>query len=129
MLFNIYAIMAGLALFLNRADWRMVFLTLAVTASVFVPVPRESAEMFYAFCMAAEALVAIIAWRLKARASELVISACMVLELVHIMGYSLNGYPPLSSYRVLVPLLELAQLTACICASPTLYARLQNRSP
>lgn len=129
MLLNAYAILVALGLYFNRHDWRMLALTLVVGASVFYPVPRDSAFIFYASCMAAEVLVALIAWSLHARASDLVVSLCVVLELTHVMGYLLNGYPALSSYRVIVPLLEAAQLAACVCMSPVLFHRLRNRNP
>lgn len=127
MLLNAYAILLGLGLYLNRHDRRMLALTFVIGVSVFIPVPRESAFTFYTFCMVAELAVALIAWRLDARATDLVISICIVLELAHVMGYILNGYPPLSSYRIIVPILESAQLVTCICMSPALYHRLQNR--
>lgn len=127
MLFSAYAVLFGVSLYLNRADARMLLLTLVVTASLFLPVPHESPELFYGYCMLAELTVALIALVLRARGSELVISICVVLEVAHVMGYILDGYPPLSSYRILVPLLELAQLLACVSMSPVLYPRLRNR--
>lgn len=124
---NAYALMLAAALFLNRHDRRMLALTAIVGVSVFIPVPRDTAFEFYTFCMAAEMFVAVVAWHLNARASELIISFCIVLELAHVMGYILDGYPPLSSYRIIVPILESAQLAACLLMSPVLYERLRNR--
>lgn len=129
MLLNVYAVGLAVAFYLNRHDWRMLLLTLAVGVSVFLPVPRQSALVFYGFCMVAELLVALIALALQARGSELIVSICVVLEVAHLMGYILNGYPPLSSYRVIVPVLESAQLLTCVCMSPALFVRLQNRLP
>jgi hypothetical protein len=127
MLLNAYAILLGLGVYLNRHDRRMLALTFVIGVSVFLPVPRQTAFAFYTFCIIAELLVALIAWRLNTRATELVIGICAVLVLAHVMGYILNGHPSLSSYRVIVPLLESAQLLTCVCMSPSLYARLQNR--
>lgn len=124
---GLYAVMLVLALVLNGRDRRMLALTAVIGVSVFIPVPRATAFEFYSFCMAAELVVALLAWRLDAKASELIISFCIVLELTHIMGYILDGYPPLSSYRIMVPILETAQLAACIAMSPMLYERLRNR--
>jgi len=129
MLLNAYAVLVAAGLYLNRHDWRMLALTLVVGASVFYPVPRDSALIFYASCMATEVLVALIAWSLNTKASDLVVSLCAVLELAHLMGYILNGYPALSSYRIIVPLLEAAQLVTCVCMSPALFHRLRNRNP
>jgi hypothetical protein len=127
MLLNAYAILLGLGFYLNRHDRRMLALTFAIGVSVFIPVPRDTAFAFYTFCIAAEACVALIAWWLDTRATELVVGICIVLVLAHVMGYILNGHPSLSSYRVIVPLLESAQLLMCVCMSPSLHARLQNR--
>jgi hypothetical protein len=127
MLLNAYAILLALAFWLNRHDRRMLLLTLAVGVSVFLPVPKSSAFAFYASCICAEFLVGLVAFVLRARGSEMVLSACVVLEIAHLMGYILNGYPPLSSYRIIVPVLESAQLVACVAMSPALFARLQNR--
>jgi hypothetical protein len=127
MLWNAYTVLLGIAFYLNRHDWRMLALTFVIGVSVFAPVPRESALAFYGFCFAAELAVAIVALLLRARGSELVVSICVVLEVAHVMGYILNGYPPLSSYRVIVPILESAQLVTCICMSPVLHLRLRNR--
>ena len=129
MLLQAYAALLALAFHLNRRDRRMLLLTLAVGVSVFLPVPRESAEVFYAACVAAELVVALVAMLAAARATELIMSLCVALELTHIMGYILDGSGQLSSYRVLVPVLEAAQLVACVCMSPAIFARLQNRLP
>lgn len=128
MLLTAYAALFTVGLYLNRGDRRMLLLTLVVGASVFIAVPRHSAFIFYTFCILADLLAAILAITLRARASELVVSICVALEAVHVMGYILDGYPPLSSYRILVPILESAQLVACVCMSSALYRRLQNRS-
>lgn len=127
MLLQAYAALLGLGLYLNRHDRRMLALTCVIGVSVFMPVPRDTAFTFYTFCIAAEFIVVLLAWRIDARATELVIGICIVLVLAHVMGYILNGYPALSSYRVIVPLLESAQLLTCVCMSPALHARLQNR--
>lgn len=129
MLLNAYAVLLALAFYLNRHDRRMLMLTLAVGASVFLPMPRHSAFLFYLFCMLAELLVALIAIILQARGRELILSLCAALELTHVMGYILDGSSTLSSYRVIVPVLEAAQLVACIALSPAIFARLQNRLP
>ena len=127
MLHVAYAVLLALAVAFNWSDRRALLLTLVVGMSVFLPAPHTSAIAFYGFCFLAEALVALIAIRLAAGATELIVSICVVLEIAHIMGYILNGYPPLSAYRVIIPLLESAQLVTCICTSPVLLTRLRNR--
>lgn len=124
-----YIALASAALYLNRRDPRMLLLTLAVGVSVFLPVPKHSAFAFYGFCIMAELTVGLTALVLRARGSEIIVSLCVVLEIAHVMGYILNGYPPLSAYRIIVPILETAQLVTCVCMSPALFFRLQNRTP
>lgn len=122
------AVLFTVALWLNRRDRRMLVLTMVVGASIFVPVPRDTALQFYTFCIAAETVVALLALAaIRARASELVASICIVLIVVHVMGYIMDGHPPLSGYRILVPILEAAQLAACALMSPALFTRLRNR--
>lgn len=124
------ALLFTAGLWLNRSDRRMLALTVLVAASVFLPVPRDSAEQFYLFCIAAETVVALVALALiRARGSELIASLCIVLIVVHVMGYIMDGYPRLSGYRILVPILESLQLVACLCMSPAIYPRLRNRLP
>lgn len=129
MLLNAYAVLLAAAFVLNRHDRRMLLLTLVVGVSVFVPVPRQSAEVFYAFCISAELLVMFLAWRIKAQGSELVMSFSFALAWLHVMGYAVDGSSTLSTYRILVPMLEAALLVACVCTSPAIFARLQNRLP
>ena len=117
-------------LILNRHDRRMLALTILVGTTIFIPVPRDTALQFYLFCIASETLAAIVAVTfIRARASEMVASVCVLLVLLHVMGYIKDGYPALSAYRILVPLLESLQLVTCILMSPALYARLRNRQP
>lgn len=127
MLHLAYAVLVCLAFYLNRRDRRMLLLTAAVTVSVFLPAPRHSAVVFYAFCVAAECLVALVAHRCQCAGSRAVIWLCALLVLNHLMGYSLDGSTPLSPYRAVVKLLETSQLVACMAFSPTLVHILRNR--
>lgn len=127
MLQQAYAVLLLIAFVLNWRDWRMLALTIIVGLSVFVPVPRDSGAVFYSFCAAFEAVVLFVALMLRARASEVIASLCIVLILAHIMGYCMNSWNALSSYRLIVPLLESVQIASCVLMSPALFHRLRNR--
>lgn len=113
-------------LILNVGDRRMLALTALVGASVFIPVPRETPEHFYFFCIAAEILVAILACTTRARAAGGIVDLCVLLVIVHAMGYAIDGSPPFSPYRGIVKLLEVTQLAFCIVLSPILAPILRN---
>lgn len=117
----------GASFLLNLHDRRMLALTLLVGVSIFIPVPRHDADVFYTFCIAFEMGVAFVALLLNARASVVVAELCALLAITHLMGYALDGNPPLSPYRVIVKLLEISQLTACVALSPSLVDILRNR--
>jgi hypothetical protein len=112
---------------LNISDRRMLALTLLVGASIFMPVPRDTALQFYSLCIAAELLVGVLAYALHARASGLITDVCAVLVIAHMLGYALDGYPPFSPYRSIVKLLEVSQLLACVALSPLMAHLLRNR--
>lgn len=113
---------------LNLREWRGLLLTLLVGANIFAPMPMSSAEAFYSGCILAETVVLLAAkFLLKSGASEFVFYASAALVLSHFMGYSLDGYNPLSPYRGIVKLIEVSQLMACVAFSPILAPILRNR--
>lgn len=114
------------ALVVNHSDRRMLALAVLVGASIFSPVPHESAAQFYLFCISAEILVAISAYALRSNASGAIVDLCVLLVLVHIMGFAMDGSPPFSPYRGLVKLLEVLQLLLCIALSPIIAPILRN---
>jgi hypothetical protein len=116
---------AGLVL--NIGDRRMLFLTMLVGASVFVPVPHESAEHFYSFCIAIEVAVGLTAWRSGTSAGAWVTDLCVLLVIAHVMGYALDGNLPFSPYRLVVKILELSQLAVCAALSPIMAPILRNQ--
>jgi hypothetical protein len=126
MLHQAYAILLVLGLVLNRKDWRMLTITAVVGISVFIPVPRDTAEHFYFFCIGAECVVALIALSISSRASVAIAECCMLLVIAHVMAYYLDGNPPLSPYRMIVKLLESVQLVCCIVASSYVATLLRN---
>jgi hypothetical protein len=109
-----YAVLLCLALVLNVGDRRMLVLTALVGAGVFAPVP---APHFYLICMLGEALIALAAHRIAARASRPVVQISTILVAFHALGWWLNGYPVSSPYHVMVQICEHAELAMCILLS------------
>jgi hypothetical protein len=128
MLLCAYAVMLAAALWWNRADRRMLALTLVVGASVFIPVPHDTADHFYQFCIASEIVVALAALALATRASLLIAELCLLLVAAHITGWVMDGSPPFSPYRAVVKLLEAAEMFTLIIASDRAARELRNRS-
>ena len=120
-------VLLAVATVLNLRDRRMLALTLAVGVNVFYPVPAQTQAAFYGTCIALELMVLTVAVFYTSRASCIAIYASSALVIVHFMGWTLDGSPPLSPYRVLVKLLECAQLVACVALSPVLTPKLRNR--
>lgn len=110
----------------NAGDRRALLLLLLVGLTVFTPTPREWTN-FYVFCISAEMIVALLALRLKTAASVPVALVCVLLVIVHLMGYYKNGYPAHSPYRVIVPALEILEILCCILASKRVAQFLLNR--
>lgn len=116
-----------LGLLLNVRDQRMLFLTLVVGAGFLVPAPRDSALHFYVFCSSVQAVVAIVAWRIRTVAAIAVFETCILLIVADIMGYTLDGSHAFSPYRAVVKLLEFSQIAVCVVLSPVLAPILRNR--
>lgn len=121
-----YAALLGLSLWLNRADRKMLLLSLLVGGSFFMEVPRSSATAFYATCITVEVVLAVFALLLRARASLLIAEICLVMVAAHIMGWLTNGYAPSSPYKGIMFITEYAQIVVCVLASRSALARLRN---
>ena len=119
-------VMLLIALAVNLSDRRMLALTFVVGVAFFLPAPRDTAEHFYVFCIAAECAVALLALTIRADGSILVAEVCALLVITHLLGYSLDGSPPFSPYRVIVKLLEFSQIAACAALSPVIAPILRN---
>lgn len=119
------SVMLMIALAVNVKDRRMLALTFVVGVVFFLPTP-DLYDQFYIFCICAEILVAVIALCLRANGSVLVAETCALLVITHLMGYSLDGSPPFSPYRVIVKLLEFSQLAVCAALSPVIAPILRN---
>jgi len=120
----LYLVLLALAVWRNWKDWRMLALTAAVAASIFIPAPTEW-PTYYIFCGLAEIVVALVALRLRAAASVVIASICAVLVFVHFMGYYRDGSHPFSQYRALQAILELSEIL-CLSFIPA-SSRLRNR--
>ncbi len=115
-----YAILLVVALALNIHDRKMLALTVVVGAGIFAPIP---APMFYLVCMLVEILVALLALRIDAQASALVVRMSAMLFVFHGLGWALDGYPVASPYHLGVKLLEHAELVACVLFSNPILKR------
>lgn len=118
-----YAILLWAALLLNVGDMRMFVLALVVGAGIFFPVPDA---LFYLVCMLVEILVALLALRIDAQASAMVIRMSAMLFVFHGLGWALDGYPVASPYHAAVNFLEHAELVMCCLFSRPILARLNN---
>jgi len=117
----LYLALLALAAWVNWKDRRMLALTTAVAASIFVPAPTEW-PTYYIFCGLAEIVVALVALRLRAAASVAIAGICAVLVFVHFMGYYRDGSHPFSQYRALQAILELSEI---LCLS---YVPISSRN-
>jgi hypothetical protein len=110
----LYAALLLTAMLLNAGEKRMLALALAVGAGIFFPVPDAG---FYLVCALIETLVLLLAIRIDAQASVLIVRMSAMLIVFHGLGWLLNGYPAGSPYHMGVKLLEHAELVACILLS------------
>lgn len=118
------AILLCVALWLNRKEPNALLLTLLIGISAFIPVPPEN---FYLNCAIGEFCIFIAAWSLNVRASQAIMLICFQLEVAHLLGFYLNGYPPESPYRTVVPFLEHLELVVCSLFSYPIFSRILSR--
>ncbi len=118
-----YAILLWAALLLNAGDMRMFALALVVGAGIFFQVPDT---LFYLVCMQVELTVALVACRIGASASPMVIRISALLGLFHALGWLLDGYPVTSPYHAAVKFLEHAELVLCCFFSRPILKRCAN---
>lgn len=118
-----YAILLLAALLLNAEDMRMFSLAVVVGAGIFFPVPDA---LFYLVCMLVEVLVLLLALRIDAQASSLVVRMSAMLFVFHALGWALDGYPVASPYHAAVKFLEHAELVLCCFFSRPILARCLN---
>jgi hypothetical protein len=101
----------------------MLVMTLVVGAGIFFPVPDAG---FYLVCVLIEILVLLLAIRIDAQSSSLVVRMSCLLIAFHGLGWLLDGYPVGSPYHMGVKLLEHAELVACILLSNPITKRFYN---
>jgi hypothetical protein len=118
-----HVIMLNLALLLNFGNPKMTALTAVVGAGVFAPVPDAN---FYFLCVLGDLLIGLIALKLNTLASRAVSRIAVVLVVLHILGWILNGYPANSPYHLLVRISEHAELFACILFSHQFMKKARN---
>lgn len=121
-----YAALLGLSLWLNRADRKMLLLSVLVGGSFFMEVPNHSQLAFYSTCIAVEVVVAALALLLRTHASWAVAELCAVMVAGHVMGWSMDGHASLSPYKGIMLITEYLQIVVCILASRTALTRLKN---
>lgn len=128
----LYTALFGLALWLNRKDWHMLGLAVAVAFGIFVPIPDAStASLWYFQCIIVELVVILAAVLMQAAASKPVVLFGVVSIAMHMTGISVGPQWGLSAYRLAIPMLEISQLLSCILLSqPALQAaqKLINRT-
>lgn len=127
MLASSYVFLLVAGILANYRDWRMLGLTVLVGINVLIPIPSTTAIEFYSYCVLAETCLIIGALLLRTKATLFVVEIAIVLIVMHIMAYHIDGHPPLSPYRVLVKVCEYAQLCACIMFSKGFLPRFRNR--
>lgn len=121
-----YYLLLAVALAANCKNRHMLILVAVVGASLIAEPSTTSYHQFYAFCIAAEISVALVALWLRTNASSAIVVLCCALLVVHIVGFFFNGYPPLSPPRFIIPALEHAEIVACIVLSNPLIGRMKN---
>ncbi len=113
-----YASLLGAGLWANRAEPRMLMLVSVVGASIFLPLPMPStATLWYLQCLIVEVAVAFSAYSLRAPVSLLIVFLSALLGILHGVGMVVGPQPGISAYRVGVPIIEFAELVACLLLS------------
>jgi hypothetical protein len=109
-----YQFLLGIGLALNLGNKKMLTLTAIVGVGVFVPVPDAN---FYLLCVLGEILIGLLAYRLDAYASDVIVGISALLAMFHVAAFFFDGYPAASPYHILVKISEHAELLACILLS------------
>ncbi len=118
-----YVALLMLALAINAGDIKMLALSAVIGVGIFSPVP---APCFYLICALGELLIALLAYRLDAAASPVIVRISIILIVLHFLGFILDGYPPGSPYHILVKTFEHAELLACIFLAQPIIKKLHH---
>ena len=114
-----YALLLCLGLWSNRLDARHLALTFIVGAGVFLPLPdfSNTPKLFYLSCLAGELCIMLAALRRFDCMGQVITYLSILLCICHVVGFFIGPQPHLSPYRVVVPLLEYAELVTCAITS------------
>ena len=105
----------------------MLLLTLLVGLSYFLPVHLiTDRSVWYAAVMCAEMTVLVAALFLKTRASVIVATVCIMLEINHLNGLFFGGHLDGSPYSLIVPYLEYIELLACSLFSQKILNKMKG---
>lgn len=123
----IASILLLLALYINRADFKMLSLTFIVGLSYFLPVDLiTSSSTWYISCISAELFVLSSAIMIRTRASNIITAICTMLILGHINGWLFHGYSSTSPYHTIVPYLEHLEILSCLLFSNPVIKKLKK---
>jgi hypothetical protein len=111
-----------LSLLLNRGDFRMLILTLAVGVNILTPLEFISdINIWYTTCISMEVLLILTACKVSTNASLTVVSISVALIWCHIVAWKFTGQQPESVYRTVEPILEyLNILSLSVFSTPIL---------
>lgn len=124
-----YAVLLCAALWLNRADWRTLALSLIVAAGVFVPVPwTVNPALWYFECFLVELMVVCGALIVRSATSWAVIVFSILLASVHLTGVLHGPVAGIGPYRIIVPVLETGELLICCLLSCSVRRLIQRRA-
>lgn len=123
-----YVFLLCAALWLNRQCWRTLLLTVAVGASIFVPIPTAATPtLWYLQCLVMEVMVGVISLVFRTHASSALVTFSGLLCLVHVTGMVVGPQPGFGPYRAIVPLLEICQLLTCCLLSEAAMFRVGQK--
>jgi hypothetical protein len=114
--------LVALSLVLNRGDFRMLVLSLAVGINVLTPLDFISnINIWYSVCISMEMILILVAYKFKTNASIVIMAISSLLIWCHIVGWKFTGQQPESVYRTVAPILEyLNTLSLSVFSIPTL---------
>ena len=124
-----YAVLLCAALWLNRADWRTLCLSLVVAAGMFVPIPWTSnPSLWYFECFLVELMVICGALMLRSPTSWAIIVFSILLSSAHLTGVLYGPVRGIGPYRIIVPVLETGELLICCLLSCSMRRLIQRRT-
>lgn len=124
-----YAVLLCAALWLNRADWRTLLLSIVATAGVCLPIPwTDNPSLWYFECFIVELVVILAAMVLRSPTSKYVIAFCILRSAMHLTGVVVGPVSGIGPYRIIVPFLETGELLVCVLLSHSARQLIQRRA-